>query len=564
MRNFYEDQNIKRKVLIVEDEYINREILGNILMEEYDVEYACDGHEAWEKLAPSEYSLILLDLIMPVLSGSELLARIKNDPNLKSTPVIVMTSEQDAEVDSIRQGAADFITKPYDMPEVILARCERIIKLSEDARIIRSTERDTLTGLYSREYFFEYIRRIDTYIKDIKRDVLVLNINHFRLINEMYGRSTGDRVLKKVADTINEAFRSSLIIASRPVADTFYIYCENDGKEKGIGLLQEQLDKTFPELKLRLRAGIYQDADMKIAPEDRFDRAKQACDRIRGDYLSNVSYYDKEFHVRSVYNERLIKDVDSAIKNHDFLVYYQPKYNITGDTPKLCSAEALIRWKHPELGMISPGDFIPLFEHNGLIQKVDNYVWECAARQVDEWKKKLGYTLPVSVNVSRIDLFDPQLEEKLHKVLSDSGITENELMLEITESAYADDAAKVMEITEKLRSEGFKIEIDDFGSGYSSLNMIMNIPVDVLKLDRSFVKNLKKDEKSLMLVEIVIGIARFLNVPVVAEGVEDEDQLKTLKGMGCEIVQGFYFSRPVPAEEFEVFIKKEVERNDNN
>ena len=256
--------------------------------------------------------------------------------------------------------------------------------------------------------------------------------------------------------------------------------------------------------------------------------------------------------------------MDSAIKNHDFLVYYQPKYNITGDTPKLCSAEALIRWKHPELGMISPGDFIPLFEHNGLIQKVDNYVWECAARQVDEWKKKLGYTLPVSVNVSRIDLFDPQLEEKLHKVLSDSGITENELMIEITESAYADDAAKVMEITEKLRSEGFKIEIDDFGSGYSSLNMIMNIPVDVLKLDRSFVKNLKKDEKSLMLVEIVIGIARFLNVPVVAEGVEDEDQLKTLKGMGCEIVQGFYFSRPVPAEEFEVFIKKEVERNDNN
>ena len=564
MRNFYEDQNIKRKVLIVEDEYINREILGNILMDEYEVDYACDGNEAWEKLAPSAYSLILLDLIMPVLSGSELLERIRNDPNLKSIPVIVMTSERDAEVDSIKQGAADFITKPYDMPEVILARCERIIRLSEDARIIRSTERDPLTDLYSREYFFEYIRRIDTYIRDGKRDVLVLNINHFRLINEMYGRGTGDRVLQKVADSINGAFRSSLIIASRPMADTFYVYCEHDEKEKGVEFLQEQLDKAFGDLKVRLRAGIYQDADMNIAPEDRFDRAQQACDRIRGDFLSSVSYYDKEFHRKSVYNERLIKDVDSAIKNHDFVVYYQPKYDITGDTPKLSSAEALVRWKHPELGMISPCDFIPLFEHHGLIQKVDNYVWDRAACQVNEWKKKFGFTLPVSVNVSRIDVFDPQLEEKLHKVLSDNGITEKDLMLEITESAYADDAAKVMEITEKLRSEGLIIEIDDFGSGYSSLNMIMNVPVDVLKLDRSFVGNLNKDEKSLMLVEIVIGIARFLNVPVVAEGVEDEEQLKTLKGMGCEIVQGFYFSEPVPVEKFEDFIKKEVEKNDNN
>ena len=288
-------------------------------------------------------------------------------------------------------------------------------------------------------------------------------------------------------------------------------------------------------------------------------RAKIACDRIRGDYTRRVAYYSKELSDRELYHERLINDINAGIENKDFVVYFQPKYAIQGVEPRLTSAEALIRWNHPELGMISPGDFIPLFESNGLIQKVDNYVWSEAARQIKAWKEENDYEIPVSVNVSRSDIDDPGLESNLLSILEQNGLAPDDLLLEITESAYSENADSLIEVVESLREKGFKIEMDDFGSGYSSLNMITTIPIDVLKMDMKFIKNMFKDEKSLKLVGLVMDIAKFLNVPVVAEGVEDEKQLITLKDIGCEIIQGYYFSRPVPAEEFEAFIQKEVE-----
>ena len=431
-------KNINRRVLVVEDEQINREILGAILGRDYDVDYAADGKEAWEKLHADcvNYSLILLDLMMPVMSGYELLEKISSDPAVKAIPVIVMTSEKDAEVKSIRQGAVDFISKPYDMPEVILARCERIIKLYEDRAMIKLTENDELTGLYSRDFFFEYVKWFDAYsLREGKTvDAIVFNIEHFHLINEMCGRSIGDSVLKELASCIQSVFSSSDFIAGRPGGDTFYVYCLNsDANTSCIKKVQWQMANFRDDLKIRVRAGIYQNVDFKVEPEGRFDRAKLACNRISGDYTATVAYYDNELHLKSIYNERLIRDVDVALKNGDFKVYYQPKYEITSDRPRLCSAEALIRWQHSELGMINPGVFIPLFEQNGLIQRIDNYVWDRAAAQISEWRKKFGRTVPVSVNVSRIDIFDQLLEVKLQHILKKNGITSNELMLEINE-----------------------------------------------------------------------------------------------------------------------------------
>ena len=550
----------KRHVLIVDDEMINREILGSILGTLYEVTFAENGQEALDKLhePDSDFSLILLDLLMPVLDGFGVIAKIHEDETLKRIPVIVMTSEKEAEVKSIRLGAADFITKPYDMPEVILARCERIIQLSEDNIIIRSTEKDAVTGLYTRDYFFEYIRQIEHHRK-APVDVLVFNIDHFHLVNEMYGRTVGNTVLMRVADTIVEVLDDIALIACRPEADTFYVYCDHiEDYSPLITEIQDKIDDSSGLSKIRLRSGIYLNADADADIELRFDRAKTACDKIRGDYMTAVSYYSKDLHLRSIYQERLIKDIVQAIANEDLKVFFQPKYDITGEVPKLRSAEALIRWVHPELGMISPGDFIPLFEGNGLIQKVDNYVWSKAAKQIREWKDKFGYSVSVSVNVSRIDIFDPSLLEKLRRIIDTNGLHESELMLEITESAYADNAGSLTEVTNSLRALGFKIEMDDFGSGYSSLNMITSIPIDVLKLDMSFIKKMEEDEKNLKLVEIILDIAKFLKVPVVAEGVETKAQLDMLKCMGCQVIQGYYFSKPVSAEEFEKFIIKEI------
>ena len=245
------------------------------------------------------------------------------------------------------------------------------------------------------------------------------------------------------------------------------------------------------------------------------------------------------------------------MENREFKVFYQPKYNIQCDPPRLASAEALIRWQHPELGLVPPCDFIPLFEGNGQISVVDKYVWEEAARQIAIWKKKYGIILPVSVNLSRVDVFDPNLGEIFEGLIRDNGLTYDALKLEVTESAYTDNAEELLKVMERLRSKGFEIEMDDFGSGYSSLNMLSSMPVDILKMDRGFILNIEHNPPDFRLVQLILDIARNLKLTVIAEGVETENQMLMLKNAGCDVVQGYYFSRPVPPEEFERFIIRE-------
>lgn len=560
MDNFIEKSGLKRRVLVVDDEDVNRELLGNMLSEHYDVSYAANGEEALEKLFDrnSHYSLVLLDLLMPIMSGLELLKKIQDVERLKAVPVIVMTSEKPAEVKSIKLGAADFITKPFDMPEVILARCERIITLYEDQSIIKAAEKDELTGLFNREFFFEYIHQMEDCNKNKVIDAIALNIDHFHILNESYGRKIGDSVLKTTAELLMKAFENSYI-ECRTDSDHFFLCgAHRDDYAASFDALQEELSRLTQIPKIHFRVGIYQNVDKNAPMETWFDHAKLACDRIKGDYTKQIFFYTKELNDADLYHERLINDIDGAIKNRDLQVYFQPKYGIQGDKPVLRSAEALVRWKHPELGMISPGDFIPLFEENGLIQKVDHFVWEEAADKIREWKDTIGASVPVSVNVSRIDIYDEGFETRVNSLLKEKNLTPADIYLEITESAYSEDAARLIEAVNHLRDMGFKIEMDDFGSGYSSLNMITTIPIDVLKMDMSFVRNMNKDEKSLKLVELVISIAKFLNVPVVAEGVEDAGQVEALKKMGCDIIQGYYFSKPLPAEEYAALLKKEL------
>ena len=557
MENFIKSESAARRVLIVDDEFINREILGNILNNNYSIEYAENGKVAVEMTEKNDYSLILLDLLMPVMDGFETLKYLKSHDTTRDIPVIVMTSEKEAEVKSIELGAVDFITKPYDMPEVIYARCERIIEFSEDKSIIRSAEKDTLTELYNREFFYEYIRRMDI-SDDKKMDASVLNIEHFHMINEFYGRRVGDNVLKSLGEAIIETLKDVDGIGCRSEADTYFVYCTHrEDYERIISDIEEKIAKVEGIPNMRIRIGIYPDPENLGNVETWFDRAKVACDGIRGDYNRQIAFYDNDLYEKSLYNERLIKDIDKAIEEEQFIVYFQPKYGIQGDKPHLRSAEALIRWIHPELGFISPGDFIPLFERNGLIQKIDKYVWRKAAEQIRDWKDRFGMTVPVSVNVSRIDIYDPKLEETLADILDSNRLTPQEYMLEITESAYSEDADRLINVVENLRKRGFRVEMDDFGSGYSSLNMLTALPIDVLKLDMKFIRNMEKDEKNLKLVELIMDIAKFLKVPVVAEGVETESQLGTLKDMGCDVIQGYYFSKPVPANEFDEFIINE-------
>ena len=303
---------------------------------------------------------------------------------------------------------------------------------------------------------------------------------------------------------------------------------------------------------------MYSDDGSVKCMEHRFDYARLACQKLRNSYVSSYDFYNDEQHSKELFSERLINDMDKALSERQFKVYYQPKYSIAGDKPKLSSAEALIRWFHPEFGMISPGQFISLFEENGLIQKLDRFVWNEAAAQIRLWKDRYGIEIPVSVNVSRVDMFNSHLAQILEKITKQNGLENTDLLLEITESAYTDDSDQIIEMVKKLRKCGFRIEMDDFGSGYSSLNMLTSLPIDALKLDMKFIKVICENTKSARLVAIMIDIARLLEVPVIAEGVETKEQMELLKKLGCDIIQGYYFSKPLPPEEFGKLAEKEL------
>ena len=271
---------------------------------------------------------------------------------------------------------------------------------------------------------------------------------------------------------------------------------------------------------------------------------------------TDIRYFDTALLEKEMFEERLTRDIEAAIDQKQFKVYFQPKYDVTGDKPRLASAEALIRWIHPELGFISPGSFIPLFEENGLINKLDRYVWSETARTIADLRRKLGKAIPISVNVSRVDIYDASLKQTLLDIVSEYGLEPKDLLLEITESAYTDNSSQIVETVSNMRNEGFRIEMDDFGTGYSSLNMLSSLPIDVLKLDRGFVMNICENEMDMRMVRLVLDIAKYLNVKTVAEGVETEQQYLMLKEAGCGVIQGYYFSRPLPEEDFEKLVRE--------
>jgi len=554
---------IRRLVLIVDDEHVNRRLLGKIIEKDYDVIYAENGREAMEQIKKREktLSMILLDLIMPVMDGYEVLTRLGEDSALSKIPVIVLTSERSAEVKSLQLGAADFIPKPYDMPEVILARVRRSIELAEDSSIINATENDVLTGLYTKEFFFQHAARHDQYYPDKPMDALVLNVNRFHLINDLHGRLFGDTVLTCIAGQINRVLDETEGIACRCEADCFYVYmAHRDNYNSMLNRIVTELNEVTGHSRFSVRMGVYHNVDKSVDPETRFDRAAIACNALRGNYVTQYGIYDDKMHEKELYSEKLIGDMDMGVEEKQFKVYYQPKFNIKGVDPLLCSAEALIRWQHPEYGLVGPGSFVPLFEENGLVKKLDHYVWREAAAQIKRWKDKYGFTLPISVNVSRIDISDPDFEKEITAIVEENGLEPSEYLLEITESAYTDNSEQIIETVRSLRDKGFKVEMDDFGSGYSSLNMLSSLPIDALKLDMAFIRKIADNEKDYRMVQLMLDIADFMQIPVVAEGVETKEQYDLLKKAGCDIIQGYYFSKPVPPEEFEKFIEERVSR----
>ena len=553
---------IKRTILVVEDEIINQEILKEILGSQYDIITATNGLEAIHELTTSirPISLIMLDLNMPTMDGIEFLNKIK-EYNIKSIPIIVITSEADMELSSLELGATDFIKKPYDMPEIIKARVNKAIELFEDKLIISQAERDELTQVYNKNFFKEYVKKLDEYNPNIDMDLNVLDIENFHIINEIYGKEKSDEIIKYIADELKRYVKEFDGIVGRLEEDYFIMYhkhIENYANliKEFYALLEEKYGITGVNFKL----GIYEIKDKDIETDIRINRAKLVCDHISNTSQNHYLVYNDSDQKDSLLHEQLVYDFPTSLKNREFSIYYQPKYNVEKDKYYISSSEALVRWNHSKYGMISPGIFIGLLEERGLIRELDKYVWEEAIKDLATWKKEGIDIVPVSLNVSRIDLLDDGIVSIFADLVKKYDVDSKYIYLEITESACNNNMNQLINTIEKLRALGFKIEIDDFGAGYSSLNVLTTIPFDVLKLDMLFVRGMANN-KTLKMIEIVAEIAKYLDVTLVAEGVETLDQLNQLREYGYQVIQGYYFSKPLKKEEFYNLLGG---KNDNN
>lgn len=550
---------MKNVVLIVEDDEVNRRILVKILSKDYCVIEAENGYEALQilDLHPGKVDAVILDLIMPMMDGYEFLRQCSKADKYKDIPIIVSTGAGQSEHESrcLEMGAWDFIRKPYNT-KVILYRLRNVLDRSHlqiNKQLQYMESYDSLTGLYRRERFqLETRKMLDRYSQ--RKFVLMrIDIAKFHLINSFFGVAQGDKILKKAAQMIQEYCNNKqYVIYGRMRADVFAVCMEYDSRQE----LEDMAEYFRDEMRQIIREfdmipvfGFYLISDFRMEVNDMYDYAKMASKQCKGSYVQNFAYYQDEMRQDMIKEQKIVNMTRPALEQEKFVLYIQPKYDIQGNC--IAGGEVLVRWRESDRGMISPGEFIPVFERNGFIMQLDYYVWEHACRLLRTWMDK-GYTpMPISVNVSRVSVYNPNLVEQLCSLVETYGIPLELFQLELTESAYTTNPFLIRETMKKLQDRGFTILMDDFGSGYSSLNVLKDIAVDVLKIDMKFMEEAEIPGRSENILASVVNMAQRLEMPVIAEGVEKKSQVEFLRGIGCEYVQGFYFAKPMPSDEYE-------------
>lgn len=549
--------NTRRKILVVENSIANRLTLCKILSQEYETLEAANGQEALDMLrreAPS-ISLIFLDVWMPVMDGYTFLKRMKTDQRLAAIPVIVATQSdgEEDEVEALAHGATDFITKPYK-PDVILHRAASIISLREMAALINQVEYDRLTGLYSQAFFYQRVHQILRQNPEAQYDLLCSNIENFKLINEVFGLTAGDQVLRLLAWELQSSLPGKHL-CGRLQADIFACMIERGpfDLESALNRAAERIRKESGVKSFSIKWGVYAVTDIHLPVERMCDWALLACNSIKGKHDRTVAVCNDELLEMRLREKTLEDSMESALNTRQFEIFYQPKFSLRSNS--ICGAEVLVRWNHSTLGLLSPEKFMPLFERNGFITRLDRYIWEEAAVTIHNWEMRGMPLVPVSVNVSRADIYNAGLESALIDIRRRHQIKPSLLHLEITESAYTKDHRELWDVLTRLHSAGFPIEMDDFGSGCSSLNMLNELPIDILKLDMRFLKEDQEWGKRRSILSFVVSLSRWLDLQVIAKGVESAEQVEKLRNVGCNFAQGCYFSPPLSRREFERFLQ---------
>lgn len=542
----------RKNVLIVDDCQQDRMAVADVLRSDYDILEACNGKQALEILSRkrAQISLIMLDLMMPVMDGYEFLEMYRKRKEYSYLPVVVCTTEDDPEREqkSLELGAWDFVLK-NSSPGIMRLRAGNAIEKSK----VRFLEYDFLTGIYGQQKFYQATRELLDQRAGANFAFIHFDIDRFRIINTLYGSKEGDRLIHFVAGAIRKVMTAygrgtygrlggDVFGMCVPYEDGAAIYHILEG-------IRAEIRKHSVHYYLETCAGIYlvDDPDMEVAAMH--DNAEIAAAQCKGQYMVHDVLYTEEIGQKVLREQHIIDEMDAALAEQQFIVYFQPKYQLKKMAPY--GAEALVRWKKPSGEIVLPNEFIPIFERNGFITKLDYYVWEKVCQFIDSELSQGRNPAPISVNVSRVNLYNPDFMDSLIDLIHRYHIPPHYLNLELTESVFSEDAELIQRAVNYLHDAGFTILMDDFGSGYSSLNILKDVDLDVLKIDMKFFSKGNTAEKGAKIIEAVIRMAESLDMMVIAEGVEEKHQVDFLNDLGCDYIQGYYFGRPMSQDQYE-------------
>ncbi|MCQ4635801.1 EAL domain-containing protein [Anaerovorax odorimutans] len=546
----------KHIVLVLESRKEDNDRLKEYLEEQYIVIQAFNEQEALQAMTRcrGNIEVALVDQALLTMSGNKIMDAVKEKILSDDIPAIAVLKEYDLTVaaGAIKAGAAEIIIRPYE--KNLLRRRVHNMILRNELKLAR--QYDSLTGIYNKETFYKKAESLIRRHPEQDYTIVCLDIDRFKLVNDLYGTREGDRLLQFVGNHLKVGTAEAGGVVGRLVADVFVGCYPNIGEQYAyVAERITQMFKSYPlPMELVAAIGFYQVEDPALPASRMCDRAILALNSVKNNYLVNYAVYNESLRDNLMLEQEIVNDMDFALKNGEFKVYIQPKCDM--DTGRIVGGEALVRWIHPEKGMVSPGDFVPIFEKNKFILKLDYFVWEEVCKVMRRWIDEGGRPIPISVNVSRINLYNDDLYEQIVSLVEKYQIDPKLFQLEITESAYSSNIEYLTEVVARLQAYGFTILMDDFGSGYSSLNMLKDISVDILKLDMRFLTGETNGHgKGGDIMESVVRMAKWINLYVIAEGVETREQVEFLLSINCHYAQGYYYYRPMPMEEFKELMR---------
>ena len=562
----------KQTMLIVDDEEINRIILTDYFHKEFNLLEAEDGQEALDYVYSQPVDIILLDLMMPKLNGFAVLDTLKAAPRYRNIPIVVTTGTEDnkSEALSMEKGAADYITKPYNPVVVrcrifnVLGRMENeLLKLHQSVQERRISEMqqiidiDQLTGLLTQKTFLQQLPSLISENNHTRYYIVYLDIASFKLINELFNMETGDTILKTAASYFNTII-GKRGIATHLAADAFALLLPDELLD--MDLLLQGLDAMMHSLSIyrtiTFYAGIYPIDNIYLSPEKMLDRAHLAMVSARKLQTKRYMVYDDELKTKLKEEQMIAKEMEPAMLSGQFFVKFQPIYEVAADVSQAqaIAGEALLRWQHPHQGIISPKKFIPVFEKNGFISRIDRYAWEQACHflsRQNDW----GLTVtPVSINISHVNFYDVSFVDYLQRLLRKYDLKPWMLWLELTEKSYTHSPEQFLKTLRRLKSCGFQIIMDAFGSNFSSVKLLQNLSVDTIKIDLRSFYNQSETHRADIILASIIDMAEKLGIKVIIEGVETKELAEKMLHMGCHTMQGFYFSKPLTSDNYIEFL----------